>query len=37
MLRFDKAMYFSPLRKSILSGSLSIKTCGLQFLLFLSS
>ena len=34
MLRFDKAIIFSPLLKSNLSVSLSIKTCGLEVLLF---
>ena len=34
MLRFDKANFFSPLFKSSLSVSLSIKTCGSEDLLF---
>ena len=34
MLRFDKAVIFSPLLKSNLSVSLSIKMCGSEFLLF---
>ena len=32
--RFDKAILFSPLLKSDLSVSLSIKTCGSEVLLF---
>ena len=35
MLRFDKAIIFSPLLKSNLSVSLSIKTCGPDVLLYL--
>ena len=34
MLRFDKAIIFSPLLKSNLSVKLSIKTCGSEVLLF---
>ena len=34
MLRFDKAITFSPILKSNLLVTLSIKTCGLGVLLF---
>ena len=34
VLRFHKTMLFSPLRKFILSVRLSIKTCGLEVLMF---
>ena len=34
MLRFDKAIIFSPVLKSNLSVSLSSKTCGSEILLF---
>ena len=34
MLRFDKAIIFSPSLKSNLSDSVGIKTCGSEVLLF---
>ena len=34
MLRFDKAIMFSPILKSTLLVSFSIKSCGSEFLLF---
>ena len=34
MLKFDKAIVFSPILKSNLLVSLSIKTCDSEFLLF---